>query len=60
MGAELPLEREIVVLSVWPTETSPKVTVLGETTRVPELPTLRLLIPQPERTSRRLDTTTIA
>lgn len=52
-GVEFPFERETVALAVLPIDTAPKVTVLGETTRVPVFPAITREAPQPDRTRRR-------
>lgn len=59
-GVEFPLTRENVASSVWPTDTSPKATGFGEITRVPVLPPLRTLVPQPDRARNRTQANIVA
>jgi hypothetical protein len=59
-GTELPLEREIVAVAVWPIETAPKAIEFGEAIRVPFSLPFITYVPQPDRARRRLKATAIA
>ena len=49
-GAELPFTRETAALAVWPIDTAPNVTVLGDAVRAPvPAPFTIILPPQPDR-----------
>lgn len=50
-GAEPPFARETAVLAVWPINTAPKETELGDALRAPESASFTRTPPQPDKTT---------